>query len=177
MRRSGFSAALALLLVAGCAHERGADEHSRPSEAHYAHLFGQRYRTQADLYLFTFGDPDYQYLSDARFGPKELPAPVSRENIGQVYKHWAEDGLGDVKILDVIPAGSGLTIAAETHEVTPLSGVRGSGGYPMGFICALEYNGKKVAGVLTEFIQSHKEVAGKVPNQEINPAAATKIEP
>src|SRR5581483_5629518 len=39
--------------------------------AHYAALFGQRYRTLVDLYLFTLvADPEYQYLgrNDGRPG-------------------------------------------------------------------------------------------------------------
>jgi hypothetical protein len=153
----------------------------RPPGQHYAHIFGQRYRTTTDLYLFMFtADPDLIYLGINRppqFGPKELPASVSAANVGQIYKHWAEDGLGDVKILDAIPAGSELTIDAETHEVTALSSVRGASGYPMGFICTLKRGDQELHGVLTEFIQSHTEVSAKVPNQRLDESIATRIAP
>src|SRR6185295_9515078 len=43
--------------------DHDADYAARPSEAHYAHLFGQRYRTTVDLYLFEFvNDAEYRYL-------------------------------------------------------------------------------------------------------------------
>src|SRR3954468_21285625 len=93
---------LALLLATGCAHDSLTTANSepppRPSEAHYAHLFGQRYRTKLDLYLFeVVNDPEYHYLGrnggNGRLGPKELPAAVAKENTGTVCKRWAEDSL------------------------------------------------------------------------------------
>jgi len=150
------------------------------SDAHYAFLFGQRYRTKVDLYIFFFShEPDYKYIGtradNRNFGPKELPAEIASKNIGQTYEHVANDGLGDVVILDVAPAGAVLTINTETHDVTPLSGVRDSGGYPMGFICDLSYSGK-TNSVFSEFVQSHKIVTGKVPNQDISTNIAEKIQ-
>ena len=177
------SAGLALAcFCAGCrsgAPGAGAAAPVIHSDAHYAFLFGQRYRTKVDLYLFLFTQqPDYLYVgrNDGAtcFGPKELPAGVSPEQIGRVYERWATDGLGDLVIYGVAPAGSILTIHAETHDVTPLSGIRGSGGYPMGFICELNYDGK-TNYVFSEFVQSHKTVVGKVPNEDINQAVAGKI--
>src|SRR5215510_4286533 len=92
------------------------------SHAHYAHLFGKRYRTKVDLYLFSLtSEPDYKYLgrsTGSKFLSASLPADVSRRNVGRTY--------GTIKILDVVPGGSELTIRAETHEVTPFSGVQGS---------------------------------------------------
>jgi len=151
-----------------------------PSEAHYGFLFGQRYRTKTDLYIFAFTQqPESIFYVGTRangiaFGPPLLPRDVSAENIGKVYR--AEDGPNDVIIADVVPAGSILTINAETHDVTWLSGVRGSGGYEMGFLCDIIHNGK-TNNVLSEFIQSHKQgVSGKVPNQDISVVIAEKIQ-
>jgi hypothetical protein len=170
---------------AGCQstapHVANAPVAIQPSDAHYAFLFGHQYRTKVDLYLFGFtqqGEPVY-YLGtradNLDLGPKQLPARISRENIGKVYEAQPENGPGDVIIMDVVPAGAVLTIRAETHEVTPLSGVRGSGGYPMGFICDVNYDHKTNA-VLAEFVQSHKQVSGKAPNQDISDAVAEKIQ-
>jgi len=143
------------------------------SQPHYARLFGKRYRTKVDLYLFALtSDPDYKYLGRGDGGSKflsaRLPATVSRGNAGRTY--------GLIKILDVVPRGSELTIRAETHEVTPFSGIQGTAGIPMGFICALTYNGKQMDDVLSEFIQSHKEATGAVPNQEIDANMAAPLE-
>lgn len=167
---------------AGC--QSGAPQSGAPaaiqSDAHYAYLFGQQYRTKIDLYVFFFThEPDYKYVGtragDFAFGPKDLPAEVTTKNIGQTFANWGVGDLGDIVILDIAPAGSILTIHAETHDVTPLSGVRGSGGYPMGFICQLE-SGGQTNYVFSEFVQSHKAVTGKVPNQDISTAVADKIQ-
>jgi len=182
------TAALLLLAgfgFAGCQHVRPADTEGRPavSGAHYAHLFGQRYRTKVDLYLFSFvGDPtDVKYVgrNDGRneFLAAVLPSAVSKDNIGKTGQHLSPNGVDEIKIIDVVPAGTDLTIAAETHEVTPFSNIRFSTGYPMGFICKLNYDGKQLEGVLSEFIQSHKEVTTQVANQEIDGAIAEKINP
>src|SRR5262249_19692372 len=74
-----------------------------------------------------------------------------------------------------VPAGSELTIEAETHEVTAFSGIRGTSGFPMGFICRLAYNGKQLSGILSEFIQSHKEVLTETPNQVIDETIAERL--
>lgn len=149
------------------------------SEAHYGFLFGLHYRTKTDLYIFAFTQqPEPIFYLGTRanglaFGPPLLPREVSAENIGKVYR--AEDGPNDIIIADVVPAGSVLTINAETHDVTWLSGVRGSGGYEMGFLCDIVHNGK-TNNVLSEFIQSHKQgISGKVPNQDISDVIAEKI--
>lgn len=173
------SAILALVCVcAGCKSSAPDKNHSaiQHSDEHYAYLFGQKYRAKTDLYLFLFThQPDYLYIGGHGFGPRELPAEVTKTNVGQSFGLMTEPGdLGDLKILNVVPAGSILTIHAETHEVTPLSGIRGSGGYPMGFICLLNYDGK-TNYIFSEFIQSHRKVAGKVPNEYINEAVAEKI--
>jgi len=167
--------------VAGCRSTAPAGETSATvsSDAHYAFLFGQRYRTSRDLYLFAFTqEPAYRYLGTRAdgfaLGPKELPAAVTTENIGKIYQRSATDGMGDVIIADVVPVGAALTVRAETHEVTFLSGVRGSGGYPMGFIADAVFAGK-TNSVLTEFIQSHATVTGKAPNQDISSQVAEKI--
>ena len=149
------------------------------SDAHYAYLFGQRYQTKVDLYVFFFAhDPDYKFVGtragNFAFGPKDLPSSVTPQNIGQTFENWGAGDLGDIVILGIAPAGSVLTIHAETHDVTPLSGIRGSGGYPMGFICQLACNGQ-TNYVFSEFIQSHKTVTGKVPNEDISPIVAEKI--
>jgi len=165
--------------LAGCSHRdretagySATAELSAISQAHYAYLFGKRYHTKVDLYLFVMtADPDYKYLGrndgGSRFLSASLPTTVSRHNVGRTC--------GVVKILDVVPRGSELTIDAETHEVTPFSGIQGAGGIPMGFICRLHYDGKQLDDVLSEFIQSHKQVAGAVPNQEIDRAIAAPL--
>lgn len=175
-----FLGCLIFLLVCfnatGCKHDRSgvnsSPQETHSSGPHYAHLFGQRYHTKVDLYLFIFAsDPDYKYLgandSRSKFPPGALPPAINKHNIGRTY--------GDIKILDIVPAGSELTIEAETHEVTAFSGIRDTSGFPMGFICRLAYNGKQLNGILSEFIQSHKEVSSEIPNQDIDEAIAVKI--
>jgi hypothetical protein len=154
------------------ASARPAESLSSIPQAHYAQLFGKRYRTKVDLYLFVLTpDPDYRYLGrsvgGSRFLSANLPAAVNRRNRGRTY--------GMIRILDVVPRGSELTIRAETHEVTPFSGIQGSAGIPMGFICGLHYRGKQMDDILAEFIQSHKEVTTAVPNQEIDVNIAAPI--
>lgn len=182
---TGALPSVALLLIGcaltGCARPAGeaatrpmaagASPSSSP-EAHYAHLFGKRYRTRVDLYLFVFTpDSDDKYLGrnsgGSGFLSRTLPAAVSRGNIGRTY--------GTLRIVDIVPAGSELTLRAETHEVTPFSGIQGASGIAMGFICSLAYDGKQMDDVLSEFIQSHQEVSGAVPNQEIDAAIATRV--
>jgi hypothetical protein len=171
-------AALALICFAiGCKTTPPPGENSsvQYSGPHYAFLFGQKFRTKTGLFIFFFtSEPDYLYLGKNGFGPKELPADVSKKYIGQTYPPQEPPNIGDIVIFDVAPAGSVLTIHAETHEVTPLSGIRGSGGYPMGFICQLNC-GDKSNYVFTEFIQSHKKVSGKAPNEYLNPELVEKI--
>jgi hypothetical protein len=178
------SASAALIcLCAGCqsgAPGIGNSASSVHSDAHYAFLFGQRYRTKVDLYVFFFShDPDNKYVGtrsgDFTFGPKDLPAEITSKNVGLTFANWGPGDLGDIVILDIAPASSVLTIHAETHDVTLLSGIRGSGGYPMGFICQFDYNGK-TNFIYSEFIQSHKTVTGKFPNEDISDAVAEKIQ-
>lgn len=155
---------------------RGEEAGIQHSGAHYAYLFGQRYRTKSDLYIFMFThEPDYLYIGGNGFGPKELPHDVTKKNIGQTYERVTMDSLGDLEIFNVAPADSILTVYSETHDVTWLSGVRGSGGYPMGFICQLNHEGQ-TNYVYSEFIQSHKKVSGKMPNEFLNPALVEKIQ-
>jgi len=168
--------------LAGCQHAAPVNEAgpAAKSEAHYVHLFGQRYRTKADLYLFTFtADPDMTYLgrNDGRSPQLAawLPATVNHVHVGQMISRVAGDGRGDLKIVAVFPSGSELTLIAETHEVTPWSGIRGTSGYPMGFICNITGGGRRADAVLAEFIQAHKEVTGKTPNQDIDETIAEKI--
>src|SRR5687768_2564252 len=120
MRRS-LLPVLALLALGGCRSESRSSS-ARPSPSHhYAHLFGQRYRTIVDLYLFTFADDDerrYLGINDGklRHEPSSLPRGVGRPHVGRAY--------GPFKILDVVPAGAELTLVSETHEVTFASGIR-----------------------------------------------------
>ena len=182
MKRILFKCCLLLLAlsqagVVGCKSDAGEVSHRHPethsSGPHYAHLFGRQYRTKVALYLFIFtADPDYKYLGAgagrSKFPFGSLPPAVSKHNIGRIY--------GAIRILDVAPAGSELTIEAETHEVTAFSGIRGASGVPMGFICRLAYNGKQMNGVLSEFIQSHKEVLTEIPNQDIDETIAVRAD-
>jgi len=150
------------------------------SDAHYAFLFGQKYRTRIPLYLFGFtGEPEYQFVGtragNLAFGPPTLPGDIAAKNVGQNYPVYGIVNMGNIVIQDVVAAGAVLTIRTETHDVTQLSGVRGSGGYEMGFICELNY-GEKTNYVFTEFIQSHKNVSGKVPNEYLDEAVVEKIQ-
>lgn len=166
----GNLAVVLLVAVAGC---RSPSEAPPPAAQghHYPDLFGQRYRTQVDLYLFGSEDTERQYVgfNDGRLRsePAVLPAAVSRENVGRTF--------GDFKITDVVPAGSELTILSETHEVTAASGIREKEGYPMGFICRLSYAGKQVEPVLAEFIQAGERAPFQTPNQRIDEAIAVRI--
>jgi hypothetical protein len=142
--------------------------------AHYAHLFGQHYRTLVDLYLFDMvHDPEYQYLgrNDGRPGflSEALPPDVSQAAVGGNYSA--------VHILDVVPAGSELTIIAETHELTLNSRIREQGGYPLGFIARLNYKGKELPGVFCEFIQDATNAPLHVANQHIDEHIAKRINP
>ncbi len=156
--------------IAACKREM-VPQQTEASGQHYRHLFGQRYRTQVALYLFADAeDPEYRYLGirDGRTpGPTSLPATVSGGNVGRTF--------GGMRILDTVPAGSELTINAETHEVTDESGIREKGGYPMGFICSLAYRGRRENGILAEFIQSGRAAPAGTPNQEIDPRIAARI--
>jgi hypothetical protein len=156
----------ALFLAAGCRHGVEVVPPPPAAGAHYADLYGQRYRTRVDLYLFTRGDDDYKYLGRHDRLPA-LPPDVLREHVGRT-----EHGL---TILDVVPAGSELVVVAETHEVTPESGIREKAGYPMGLICRLVYGGRERAGVLSEFIQAGEAAPPQTPNQRIDEAIATRI--
>ena len=175
-----FLPVLALLSVGACRPESSAlaprpaprPAASEPSH-HYAHLFGQRYRTTVDLYLFTFADEDerrYVGLNDGtlRSEPSSLPRVVSRDHIGRAS--------GPFKILDVVPAGSELTLVAETHEVTFASGIREKEGYPMGFIARLSYGGRTLEAVYTEFIQAGARAPFRTPNQRLDERIAERVQ-
>ena len=161
---------LACLALSAC----GPRPAGRPEPSHhYAHLFGQRYRTNVDLYLFTFADDEerrYVGLNDGRLRtePSALPGAVTRGHVGLTY--------GPFKILDVVPAGSVLTLVAETHEVTATSGIREKEGYPMGFICRLAYAGRELDAVYAEFIQAADRVPFRTPNQRVDEKIATRME-
>lgn len=148
---------------ASVAHEGG---------AHYAHLFGQAYRTDVDLYLFTlYGDTDTIYLgrNDGMETAKlpDLPKSVAAANVGRSF--------GVVTVLDVVPAGSTLILTAETHEVTAQSKIREKGGYPLGFICTLITTRGSTDGVRCEFIQTAAKAPPNTPNQAIAPSIATNL--
>jgi hypothetical protein len=168
---------LAFCALASCKHNmRLLEQNSVPigSGPHYAQSFGQHYRTKVALYLFTLNeDLDYKYVGrndgSCPYLAAILPDSVSRANVGRAF--------GAAFILDVVPAGSEFTIAAETHEITDWSGIRDKGGIPMGFICRLTYDGKQVSDALSEFIQSAQVAPAGIPNQGIDPAIATKTEP
>jgi hypothetical protein len=141
---------LLLVVLAGCSPERAPAPPPPPAAGHhYESLFGRRYRTKVDLYLF--GDEG-----------------IERQYVGRTA--------GRFKILDVVPAGAELTILAETHEVTAASGIREKEGYPMGFICRLRYAGKQVEPVMAELIQAAEHAPPGTPNQRIDEAIATWIE-
>jgi len=139
---------LLFVVLAGCSPER-APAPPPAAGQHYESLFGRRYRTKVDLYLF--GDEE-----------------IERQYVGR--------SAGRFKILDVVPAGAELTIVSETHEVTAASGIREKEGYPMGFICRLRYAGKQVEPVMAEFIQAGEHAPPGTANQRIDEAIATWIE-
>lgn len=167
---------LALLAQGACRSDTAASAPpvARPEASHhYAHLFGQRYRTRVDLYLFTFADEDdrrYVGLNDGRLRtePSVLPRAVTRDHVGHTY--------GPFKILDVVPSGSELTLVAETHEVTAASGIREKEGYPMGFICRLAYGGRQLDAVYAEFIQAGEHAPFRTPNQRLDEKIAMRVE-
>lgn len=142
---------LLFVVLAGCSRERApAPPPLEPAAGHhYGSLFGQRFRTKVDLYLF--GDEE-----------------VERQYVGRTA--------GRFKILDVVPAGAELTILSETHEVTAASGIREKEGYPMGFICRLRYAGKQVEPVMAEFIQAAEHAPHGTPNQRIDESIAARVE-
>jgi hypothetical protein len=144
----------------------------RAGGAHYAHLFGERYRTRVDLYLFMPQDDlDHVYLGRNDGTPStrlpQLPVSVDQVNVGKQF--------GEFLIVDVVPAGSELRLTAETHEVTALSRIREQGGYPMGLLGVLTYRGHEAAGVSCEFIQSATKAPPRTANQTIDSAQAEKI--
>lgn len=170
----GFFLLLLCLGMAACHYPPTLSSSTPPaspeSGQHYARMFGQRYRTKTDLYLFVIReDFDYKYLGRKDSRLPALPADVSKARIGYAY--------GDFLILDVVPAGSVLTLAAETHELTGLSGLRAKGGIPMGFICKLAYDGREQDGVFSEFIQKARQAPPGTLNQEIDPAIAERLNP
>jgi hypothetical protein len=142
---------------------------STESGPHYAAMFGQRYRTKIDLYVFVFdGDVDHMYLgARGRKGLDQLPEKVTAENVGKTFEH--------VNILAAVPAGAELTLIAETHETSGTSGVRDHGGIAMGFIARLSYPGNQFDGVLTEYVQTAEQGAPRALNQRIDPAVARLI--
>jgi len=166
---------LCVLGLSGCRHappEAANNTVHVEGGPHYQHLFGQRYRTKVDLYLFAFsGDAEAKYLgrNDGRFPYLDvmLPADVSSSHIGDN---------GSINILDVVPSGSEFSLAAETHEITTLSGMRDKGGLPLGFICRLAYNNKQFNDVLAEFIQTADQAPHGTPNQRIDANIAEKIQ-
>jgi hypothetical protein len=134
---------------------------------HYSFLFGSEYRTQQDLYLFVFTpDPEVVYIGAHGDRAPELPLEVTPAHLGRVFHRAARDGLGDFKVVDVVPAGAKLTIESETHEVTGRSGIHGAPGYAMGFTATISIGAKRVEYVRTEFIQARDPNAG-ASNQRI----------
>jgi hypothetical protein len=143
---------LLLLAAAGCSSPPEPPVPQSPGH-HYPHLFGQRYRTKVDLYLFSSEDTERQY--------------VAREHVGRAFREW--------KVVEVVPAGAELTILSETHEVTAASGIRDKEGYPMGFICRLSYGAKQVEPVMSEFIQAAERAPHQTPNQRIDESIAVPV--
>jgi hypothetical protein len=147
----------------------------------YCQLYGQRFRTKVDLYLFQdTGEPHYKYFGVSNSGsdnkhavnkqkprPATLPRTISKAYVGHTYR--------TAKILDTIPAGSEFTVESATHEVLLTSGEH------IGLMCRLFYNGKEVALVGAEFIQVHTENAQTAsptsrPNPDIDDSIATKLD-
>jgi hypothetical protein len=159
--------------LTGCRREAAPAATASPiSGQHYLHLFGQRYRTKVDLYLFAFTDDDERVYLGRHDGrrqgpPADLPRAVVQSEVGRTH--------GRLHILDAVRAGSELTIVAETHEVTAASGIREKEGYPMGFICRLEYGGRAREGVYAEFIQAGEHAPFRTPNQHLDEAVVARV--
>ncbi len=169
-----FAAGLTLWLAAACHRDVHVDAVPAPSPTpgqHYFPLFGQRYRTTADLLLFAFTDDAERVYVGVNEGsrphPASLPAGSSRAHVGRTF--------GEVAVLDVVPRGATLTIVGETHEVTAASGIRDKGGYPMGFIVQLEFGGRTLEGVYTEFIQTGEDAPFRTPNQRLDEGLTARI--
>jgi hypothetical protein len=147
----------------------------------YCQLYGQRFRTKVDLYLFQdTGEPHYKYFGVSNSGsdnkhavnkqkprPATLPRTISKAYVGHTYR--------TAKILDIIPAGSEFTVESATHEVLLTSGEH------IGLMCRLFYNGKEVELVGAEFIQVHTENARAAsptsrPNPDIDDSIAAKLD-
>lgn len=135
----------------------------------YCQLYGQRFRTVIDLYLFQdMGEPHYKYfglINGSTRKPATLPSAISKSHIGHTY--------GTAKILGIVPAGSEFTVESATHEVLLASGEH------IGLMCRLPYKGRAPL-VSAEFIQVHSEntagVASSRPNPDIDETIAVKLD-
>lgn len=158
--------AISVAAAAPCTVASTASVESGP---HYAHMFGQQYRTKTDLYIFIFNtDTDHVYIgSRDRRGLATLPPKVDDANVGRTF--------GRAQILAVLPAGSVLTLLAETHETLGSSGLRDHGGIAMGFIARATHADAQFEGVLTEFIQTAESAPGRALNQRLDPSVVEPI--
>lgn len=160
------------LLLAFSAREITASSPAAGHGAHYAHLFGETYRTKVELWLFAAHD-DFETLylgrHDGAGGTalSELPREASPKDVGR--------RCGDFVLLALVPAGSHVILTAETHEVTERSGIREQGGYPMGLLATIVDGTTRRVGVRCEFIQTASKAPPRTPNQRINPAIAAPV--
>jgi hypothetical protein len=128
----------------------------------YCRLYGTRFRTLIDLYLFQeTGDPAYKYFgvsSRASVRPSYLPLAIKRSHVGHIFR--------SAKILGVVPAGSEFVVEAATHDVSQ------SSGETLGLMCRLFYERQEIFPVHAEFIQIHTLYADGRQNPTIDPAIA-----
>ncbi len=177
MRRALFSFCLFVLLftLAGASQAPAVTD-----DCPYCQLYGQRFRTRADLYLFQdTAEPHLMYfgLSNRnRRKPAKLPR-INQTHIGHAY--------GTAKLIDIVPAGSEFIVESATHEVQLSSGEH------VGLMCRLFYKGKEVLLVNAEFIQVHTDNVHtddartddahtgplRRPNPDIDEAIAVKLHP
>jgi len=183
MRRALFSFCLFVVLLFTLAGASQAP--AVTDDCPYCQLYGQRFRTKANLYLFQdTAEPHLMYFglsNRSRRKPAKLPR-INQTHIGHAY--------GTARLLDIVPAGSEFVVESATHEVQLSSGEH------VGLMCRLFYKGKEVSLVNAEFIQVHTDNihtndvriddarrdnarAGPIrrPNPDIDEAVAVKLHP
>ena len=131
----------------------------------YCRLYGTRFRTLVDLYLFQeTGEPEYKYFGVSRRGrvrPSYLPVGIKTSHVGHVFR--------SAKILGVVPAGSEFVVEAATHDVAQ------SSGETLGLMCRLFYGHQEIFPVQADFIQIHTLYPDGRQNPAIDPTIAETI--
>jgi len=163
-----FALCSALILVSAAAVPQ-THSPSVTDDCPYCQLYGQRFRTKIDLYLFQdTAEPHHKYfglINGSTKKPATLPSAISKSHIGRIY--------GTGRILGIVPAGSEFTVESATHEVLLASGEH------IGLVCRLPYKGETPL-VHAEFIQVHSEntsgAASSRPDPDIDETIAVKLD-